>query len=163
MDRIDSEIVRLLLQNARISMSEISSCVNLSVSAVSERLKKLESSGMIQQYTAILNPQAFNKDLTVFMLITLESSNSATSSSTMSSTKRRSRRCITWPAALIAWSRSSRKTPPPWRRFSIRLKVCPGGIQDTDECGSVHHQKSIFLSSFTGFVSVKWGWRQTYL
>ena len=74
MDRIDSEIVRLLLQNARISMSEISSCVNLSVSAVSERLKKLESSGMIQQYTAILNPQAFNKDLTVFMLITLESS-----------------------------------------------------------------------------------------
>ncbi|MFR5071643.1 MAG: Lrp/AsnC family transcriptional regulator [Bianqueaceae bacterium] len=70
MDRIDSEIVRLLLKNARISMSEISSCVNLSVSAVSERLKKLESSGMIQQYTTILNPQAFNKDLTVFMLIT---------------------------------------------------------------------------------------------
>ena len=47
MDRIDNEILTLLLKNARVSLSEISSQVNLSVSAVSERLKKLENSGMI--------------------------------------------------------------------------------------------------------------------
>ncbi len=71
MDRIDNEILTLLLKNARISLSEISSQVNLSVSAVSERLKKLENSEMIQQYTTILNPKAFHKDLTVIMLVTL--------------------------------------------------------------------------------------------
>ena len=72
MDHIDSEILLLLQKNARISMSEISSFVNLSVSAVSERLKKLEQSNLIEQYTTILNPTAFNKPLSVFM--TLESS-----------------------------------------------------------------------------------------
>ncbi|MBQ7916212.1 MAG: Lrp/AsnC family transcriptional regulator [Firmicutes bacterium] len=71
MDRIDNQILHLLLDNARISLSEISSKVNLSVSAVSERLKKLENSEMIQQYTTILNPKAFHKDLTVIMLVTL--------------------------------------------------------------------------------------------
>ena len=71
MDRIDNEILTLLLKNARISLSEISSQVNLSVSAVRERLKKLENSEMIQQYTMILDPKAFHKDLTVIMLVTL--------------------------------------------------------------------------------------------
>ena len=71
MDRIDNEILTLLLKDARVTLSEISNQVNLSVSAVGERLKKLENSGMIQQYTTILNPKAFHKDLTVIMLVTL--------------------------------------------------------------------------------------------
>ena len=74
MDHIDSEILLLLQKNARISMSEISSYVNLSVSAVSEHLKKLEQSNLIEQYTTLLNPTAFSKSLSVF--ITLESSSS---------------------------------------------------------------------------------------
>ena len=67
MDRTDCEILFLLQQNARISMSEISTHVNLSVSAVSERLKKLEQSGLILRYTAILDPVSFNKTLNVFV------------------------------------------------------------------------------------------------
>lgn len=74
MDHIDSEILLLLQNNARISMSEISSIVNLSVSAVSERLKKLEQSNMIEQYTTILNPNAFNKPLSVFITLEFASS-----------------------------------------------------------------------------------------
>lgn len=70
MDRTDSEIILLLQQNARISMSEISSRVNLSVSAVSERLKKLESSGYISKYIAILDPAGFGK--TLFLFLTME-------------------------------------------------------------------------------------------
>ena len=67
MDRTDSEIILLLQQNARISMSEISSRVNLSVSAVSERLKKLEQSGLVSRYTTILNSAAFQKTLRLFI------------------------------------------------------------------------------------------------
>ncbi len=67
MDHTDSEILILLQKNARISMSEISSHVNLSVSAVSERLKKLDQNKLVSRYTAILNPAAFNKNLLLFI------------------------------------------------------------------------------------------------
>lgn len=74
MDKIDLNIISLLQQNARMSISEISSKVNLSISAVSERLKKLEHSDYIKQYTAIVNPESFHKDLTVIMFVSLERS-----------------------------------------------------------------------------------------
>ncbi|MCK9443938.1 MAG: Lrp/AsnC family transcriptional regulator [Tissierellaceae bacterium] len=52
-------------------MSAISTKVNLSIPAVSERIKKLEKGGYIDKYTAILNPKKFNKNLTCFTFITL--------------------------------------------------------------------------------------------
>lgn len=72
MDNIDSKILNLLQENSRISISEISSQINLSISAVSERLKKLETSGIIAQYTAIINPRKLKKDLAAVMFINLE-------------------------------------------------------------------------------------------
>jgi Lrp/AsnC family leucine-responsive transcriptional regulator len=72
MDAIDVKIIKLLQKNARVTASEISSEINLSVPAVSERLKKLESSGVIQQYTAIVNPRMVKKELTAIMFVTLE-------------------------------------------------------------------------------------------
>lgn len=74
MDKIDLSIIKLLQSNARMSISDISSNVNLSISAVSERLKKLENTNLIKQYTAIINPESFDKDLTVIMFISLERS-----------------------------------------------------------------------------------------
>ena len=71
MDRTDSEILFLLQRNARMSLSEISTHVNLSVSAVSERLKKLEQSGLILRYTSVLNPEMFGKTLQVFVPLEL--------------------------------------------------------------------------------------------
>lgn len=73
MDQIDKHMIQLLQSNARMSASEISKLVNLSISAVTERLKKLESGNIITQYTAILNPEAFEKELTAFMLISIKS------------------------------------------------------------------------------------------
>ena len=72
MDAIDVKIIKLLQKNARVTASEISSEINLSVPAVSERLKKLEASGIIQQYTAIINPRMVKKELTAIMFVTLE-------------------------------------------------------------------------------------------
>ena len=73
MDNIDVKILRLLQFNARITASEISSKINLSIPAVSDRLKKLDSSGIIEKYTAIVSPKKLGKLLTVIMYISLES------------------------------------------------------------------------------------------
>lgn len=72
MDAIDVKIVRLLQKNARVTASEISGEINLSVPAVSERLRKLESTGVIEKYTAIVNPSSVKKELTSMMFVTLE-------------------------------------------------------------------------------------------
>ena len=72
MDNLDIEILRFLQKNARASLSEIGQKVSLSVSAVGERVKKLESSGVISRYVAIIDGSFFHKELTAIMFISLE-------------------------------------------------------------------------------------------
>lgn len=72
LDTIDARILEVLQENARVSISELSKQVNLSLSAVSERLKKLENGNVIEQYTTVLNPSAMGKDLSVVMMISME-------------------------------------------------------------------------------------------
>lgn len=74
LDSIDAKILEVLQENARVSISELSKRINLSLSAVSERLKKLEQSGIIDQYTAVLNPKAMDKGLQAIMLVTVDGS-----------------------------------------------------------------------------------------
>ena len=73
MDLIDIKILEVLQENARVSISDLSKKVNLSLSAVSERLKKLENSKIISKYTVILEPKLIGKDLSVIISIGLES------------------------------------------------------------------------------------------
>ena len=54
-DKFDRKIIDILTDNARISITELSSIVNLSRNAVSYRIKKLETIGVIKGYTTILN------------------------------------------------------------------------------------------------------------
>lgn len=72
MDNIDAKILTILQKDARTSVSDISSQINLSVSATAERIKKLDNSDVITKYTTVLNPQALGKELTALMLITLK-------------------------------------------------------------------------------------------
>jgi Lrp/AsnC family transcriptional regulator, leucine-responsive regulatory protein len=73
MDSLDIKILKLLKKNARVTASEISSKINLSVPAVSDRLRKLDASGVIEQYTVIINAKKLNRNLTVIMFVSLES------------------------------------------------------------------------------------------
>ncbi len=73
MDAVDLKILRVLRKNARVSYLNIGKTVNLSTSAVIERIKRLEKSGVISAYTAIINGTAFDKELTALMFISLES------------------------------------------------------------------------------------------
>lgn len=72
MDDIDKKILKNLQKNARMTISELSAKISLSMPAISERLKKLEVSGVIKQYTVILNPAMLNKHLMALMYIRLE-------------------------------------------------------------------------------------------
>ena len=74
MDEIDSRILDALKENGRATASEISKKVSLSIPAVAERIRKLEQSGIIQQYTVRLNQKAQGYSLMAFILVNLDCS-----------------------------------------------------------------------------------------
>ncbi|MCI8361062.1 MAG: Lrp/AsnC family transcriptional regulator [Clostridiales bacterium] len=57
LDQLDRKIVELLIENARMSYSEIGKRVGVSRVAVKMRVQSLEQRGIIESYTTIVNPQ----------------------------------------------------------------------------------------------------------
>ena len=57
LDELDQRIVKLLIQNARMSYSEIGQQIGISRVAVKMRVQALEQRGVIEEYTTIINPQ----------------------------------------------------------------------------------------------------------
>ena len=72
MDQIDNKILRCLTTDARMNASQISQQVNLSVSAVIERMKKLEASGLIQGYRAVIDERMAGYDINALISVRLE-------------------------------------------------------------------------------------------
>ncbi len=72
MDELDKKIIACLRENARMSASSIGQKVNLSVSAVIERIRRLEKSGVIRQYTALIDPAYMGRDICAFISVSLE-------------------------------------------------------------------------------------------
>ena len=70
----DRIICKLLEQNARTSLSEIAETVGLSVTSVSEHIKKLEEQSIIEGYHAKISSAALNLDITSFIFVSVESS-----------------------------------------------------------------------------------------
>ncbi len=57
LDDLDQKIVQLLIENARMSYSEIGDKIGISRVAVKARIRALEKRGIIEEYTTIINPQ----------------------------------------------------------------------------------------------------------
>ena len=55
---LDQKIVFLLIENARMSYSDIAQRVGISRVAVKMRVQALEKRGVIEEYTTIVNPQS---------------------------------------------------------------------------------------------------------
>ena len=72
MDATDIKIINGLIDNSRISLSDLSAAVHLSVSAVSERIRKLEKEGIIDRYTAVINYDRLGYDVTAYMNVILD-------------------------------------------------------------------------------------------
>ncbi len=71
---IDKNIVRVLQKQGRMSYAELSRQVGLSATPCMERVKRLEKEGVIQGYSALVNPEFLDAALVVFVQIRLNRS-----------------------------------------------------------------------------------------
>ena len=67
---MDVRLATEVSHDPRATLAQLSERVGLSVSAVQARLRKLESSGVITGYQAILDPEAIGKPLAAFIELT---------------------------------------------------------------------------------------------
>ena len=72
MDAIDYKILKILQKNARETASNISKEIHLSVSAVIERIRKMEETGVIKEYTIIVDEKNTGNETTPLMEVSLE-------------------------------------------------------------------------------------------
>lgn len=70
-DSIDRKLIKLLQENSKQTNKELSFQLNLSVTAVYERIKKLEKTGIINRYVALVNKEKVEKGFVVFCQIKL--------------------------------------------------------------------------------------------
>lgn len=71
LDKADLAILKLLQQNARITVKEISEKIHLSTTPVHERIKRLELTGVIKQYATLLDYTKVKKGLMVICYVSL--------------------------------------------------------------------------------------------
>lgn len=72
MDNIDYRILKCLKENARLTASAISEEINLSVSAVIERIKKMETGGIIKGYTIEVDQKKLGNEMVAIMEVGLK-------------------------------------------------------------------------------------------
>jgi Lrp/AsnC family transcriptional regulator, leucine-responsive regulatory protein len=68
-EEIDRKILSLLSRNGRMSFTELARQAGLSVSAVHQRVRRLEADGVITGYVALCNPDVIGLPLTAFVSI----------------------------------------------------------------------------------------------
>jgi Lrp/AsnC family leucine-responsive transcriptional regulator len=68
-EEIDRRIVSLLSRNGRMSFTELARQAGLSVSAVHQRVRRLETDGVITGYVALCNADDIGLPLTAFVSI----------------------------------------------------------------------------------------------
>jgi Lrp/AsnC family leucine-responsive transcriptional regulator len=77
LDAFDRRILAALSRNARLSNLELEKEVKLSHSAISRRIKRLESSGVIEGYVARINKELLGQSVHAFVSVTRATSTSA--------------------------------------------------------------------------------------
>ncbi|MFT5012707.1 MAG: Lrp/AsnC family leucine-responsive transcriptional regulator [Patiriisocius sp.] len=72
MDKTDLQILKHLQANAKLSMVELADRVNLTQTPCARRVQNLESSGVIQQYVALLNHKQVGLAVNAFVELSLK-------------------------------------------------------------------------------------------
>jgi len=76
MDEKDKLILSLLQKDGRMTASEMAEKVDLSVPAVTERIRKLTEGGVLKEFRAVLDAKKVGYDVTAYILLDMSSSNS---------------------------------------------------------------------------------------
>ncbi|MBL1100587.1 Lrp/AsnC family transcriptional regulator [Streptomyces coffeae] len=67
LDTTDIRILEALQRNGRASYAELARSVSMSPSAVTERVRRLEESGVVSGYSAVVSPDALGLDILAFV------------------------------------------------------------------------------------------------
>lgn len=70
-DKIDLKIIKILQENSKITNLDLSKKIGLSPAPTLERVKKLEQSGVVESYHAMVNPQSIGLNVKTFVLVSL--------------------------------------------------------------------------------------------
>jgi len=73
LDAFDLQLLALVQADSRMPQSALGAAVHLSTAAVNRRLKRLEKTGVIERFTAVLAPQAVGHGLTIVAEVEAES------------------------------------------------------------------------------------------
>ena len=73
-DKVDIEILRLLQHDGRLPASHIAEQLNISIPTVTERIKKLQDTEIIDGIHASINPQKLGLDVSALITVISESS-----------------------------------------------------------------------------------------
>ena len=74
MDALDRKITALLAEDGRMSITDLADLLPLSISATRERLRRLETSGVIDGYSARINPSALGRSIEALVDVRLAQS-----------------------------------------------------------------------------------------
>lgn len=77
MDDFDTNILKLVQNDSRQTVEQISQQVGLSPAAVHKRLRKLRDSGVVTKEIAVLDPRKLDRSITAIVEVTLERENLA--------------------------------------------------------------------------------------
>ncbi len=72
LDKIDKEIIYMLMDNAKTSLAQISKNVGISTTAVHQRIKKLENAGVMENSISFLNPRKIGYKVVSYIGVFLE-------------------------------------------------------------------------------------------
>lgn len=78
LDAIDRSILKILQADGRITNQELASRIGLSPRACLDRVRKLERSGLISGYMAVLDPRQIGAPMTIVVEVTLKDQTQAT-------------------------------------------------------------------------------------
>src|SRR5690242_15452910 len=78
LDQKDLSILRLLQENAKMTVREIAASVHLSATPVHERIKRMEDTGVIKQYVTLVDHTKVKKGLMVICYVSLKEHNKKT-------------------------------------------------------------------------------------
>lgn len=71
LDKTDLQLLKILQENGRISIKELAQRVHLSPTPVFDRVRRLESTGVIERYTTVLNAAKLGQGFIVFCSVRL--------------------------------------------------------------------------------------------
>jgi Lrp/AsnC family transcriptional regulator, leucine-responsive regulatory protein len=71
LDATDKQLLNFLQEDGRITNADLARKVNLSPPSVLQRVRRLEESGLVDKYVAVLNPERLGYQMLVFAQVSL--------------------------------------------------------------------------------------------